>query len=546
MTGVLAALGAVAATTLLIYPLRGVAPAASVGVIYLVAVLLVSTYWGLVPGLLTGLASAVAFNVFHIPPTGGISIADSSNLVALGVYLVTAAIASRVADVARTRAAESERRRREADLAANTARVLLGGATLADALPAAGTLIGTTLGLRAVQLSLDPAAADGPPSVALDLGGGRHATLVLGADADGPMLARVRERIVPALEALLRAALERDELQAAVVETQALRRSDVIKTALLRAVSHDLRTPLTAIITAGHAMRSPALTGDEREELGTVVVEEAQRLAALVDKLLDLSKLQAGEAQPRRDWCSVEEVVRTAAGEVGGDDSAAFVLSFDRDLPLVQADAAQLERVFVNVLENAKRYSGGHPVKVRARVVGGKMSIRVIDRGPGMTAAHLARAFEPFYREAAATPTAAPASGWRSCAASSRPTAARVARSRCPARAPCWRSSCRSPSRPRRRQARGARDRPARPRPGLRRRAADPARPEDRAARRRLRRRRRAERRRRRSTPRRCIRPRPRSSTSCCQTATASTSAASCAAGARCRSSCCRRSATRT
>ena len=374
-------------------------PAASVGVVYLVAVLLVSTYWGLGPGLLTGVASAVAFNVFHIPPIGGISIADSSHWVALGVYLVTAAIASRVADVARTRAAEAERRRGEADLAADTARVLLGGATLADALPAAGELIGTALGLRGVRLTLEPAADDDPPSVALDLGADRRATLVLGPAADAAMLSRVRARVVPALEALLRAALERDELQAAVVETQALRRSDVIKTALLRAVSHDLRTPLTAIITAGHAVRSPALSGDERDELGLVVVEEAQRLAALVDKLLDLSKLQAGEAQPHRDWCSVEEVVRTAAGEIAGDDSTAFVLSFDADLPLVQADAAQLERVFVNVLENAKRFSGGHPVKVRARVVGGKMSIRVIDRGPGMSAANLARAFEPFYRD---------------------------------------------------------------------------------------------------------------------------------------------------
>ena len=95
------------ATTLLIYPLRDVAPPVSVGVVYLVAVLLVSTYWGLVPGLLTGLASAVAFNFFHIPPTGGISIADSSHWVALGVYLVAAAIASRVAD----RRAHARRRR---------------------------------------------------------------------------------------------------------------------------------------------------------------------------------------------------------------------------------------------------------------------------------------------------------------------------------------------------------------------------------------------------------------------------------------------------
>ena len=235
--------------------------------------------------------------------------------------------------------------------------------------------------------------------MALDLGPGREAMLVVGAGADEATLARVRDRVAPALEALLRAALDRDRLQAEVVETQALRRSDVIKTALLRAVSHDLRTPLTAIITAGHAVRSPALDEAERDDLGAVVVEEAQRLSALVDKLLDLSRLQAGAAEPRRDWCSLEEVVRTAVGDVVGDDTAGFALSFDPDLPLVQADAAQLERVFVNLLENARRYSGGHPVKVRARVVGGKMSIRVIDRGPGMSATQLTRAFEPFYRD---------------------------------------------------------------------------------------------------------------------------------------------------
>ena len=399
--GLLAAAGAIAATTLLIYPLREVAPPVSIGVVYLVAVLLVSTYWGLGLGLLTGLASATAFNFFHIEPTGRVAIADSSNWVALGVYLVVAAIASRVADLARSRADEAERRRAQADLAADTARVLLGGATLVDALPATGQLIGEALGLSGVEIVLDPDPGARQTGLALDLGASREAILVLGAGAGEPALARVRDDVVPALEALLRAALERDGLQAAVVETRALRRSDVIKTALLRAVSHDLRTPLTAIITAGHALRSAAVTRAERDELGLVVVEEAQRLSALVDKLLDLSRLQAGAAEPRRDWCSVEEVVRTAAGDVAGDDTSGFVLSFDRDLPLVQADAAQLERVFVNLLENARRFNGGHPVKVRARVVGGRMIVRVIDRGPGMAAAHLARAFEPFYRDGA-------------------------------------------------------------------------------------------------------------------------------------------------
>ena len=184
--------------------------------------------------------------------------------------------------------------------------------------------MGTALGVPDVAIVLDPgsdAAREG--GVLLDLGDGREALLVLGAGAGDDVFARVRERVAPALEALLRAALDRDRLQAEVVETQALRRSDVIKTALLRAVSHDLRTPLTAIITAGHAVRSPELEDGERDELGLVVVEEAQRLSALVDKLLDLSRLQAGAAEPRRDWCSLEEVVRTAAIDVGAGTRAA-------------------------------------------------------------------------------------------------------------------------------------------------------------------------------------------------------------------------------
>ncbi|HVF78049.1 MAG TPA: ATP-binding protein [Solirubrobacteraceae bacterium] len=393
----------VAATTLVIYPLREVGPEVSPGVVYLLAVLLVAVYWGLAFGLLTSLVSAAAFNFFHIPPTGRLVIADSAHWVALSVFLVAAVVASAVADLARTRAAEAERRRGEADLAADTARVLLGGATLADALPEASRLVGVALGLHDAQIVMD-ADGDraGDRAVVLDLGAGREALLDLGVRGDDAALrARVRERVAPALEALLRAALDRDRLQAEVVETQALRRSDVIKTALLRAVSHDLRTPLTAIITAGHAVRSPLLEGGERDELGLVVVEEAQRLSALVDKLLDLSRLQAGAAEPRRDWCSLEEVVRTAVDDVADGDAAGFALSFDEHLPLVQADAAQLERVFVNLLENARRYSGGHQVKVRARVVGGKMSIRVIDRGPGMSATQLARAFEPFYRDEA-------------------------------------------------------------------------------------------------------------------------------------------------
>ena len=401
VAGVLVSLGAVAATTALIYPLREITPDVSNGVVYMLAVLLVSTYWGLGLGLVTALASALAFNFFHIPPTARFTIADPQNYVALGVFLVAAAIASTVADLARARATEAERRRQEADLAADLARLLLGGTDLRDALGSTAHRLAEALDLPSAAIELQHVDGDQRRlALPLAIGESRQATLLVPASIDPAALARLRERVVPSLEALLSAALDREALQAEVVETRALRHSDSVKTALLRAVSHDLRTPLTTIVAAGAAVRLPGLSSQEREELGDSIGQQAGRLSRLVDQLLDLSRLEAGTAQPRREWCSIEELIRSAAHEVDDQNGEAFALSIDPDLPLINADAAQLERALVNLLENGRRYSGGHPVKVRAGTVGHRLMIRIVDRGPGISFGELQRIFEPFYRGA--------------------------------------------------------------------------------------------------------------------------------------------------
>jgi two-component system sensor histidine kinase KdpD len=191
-----------------------------------------------------------------------------------------------------------------------------------------------------------------------------------------------------------------------------------VKTALLRAVSHDLRSPLTAISAAGEAVGSQSLAPQERTELAAVIQEESRRLSRLVDNLLDLSRLEAGAAAPRREWSSVEEMIRAALAELAAGEEE-FSLSIDRELPLVSVDPVQMERALVNVLENARRHSGGHPVSVRARAVrslgtatrqtaasgpeppgpaGDRVIVRVVDRGPGIPPAQLERVFEPFYR----------------------------------------------------------------------------------------------------------------------------------------------------
>jgi two-component system, OmpR family, sensor histidine kinase KdpD len=403
IVGVVVAAAAVAATTGLVYPLADVAPVTALGVVYLVAVLLVSSLWGGWLGAATALASALAFNFFHIPPTGRFTISEGENWVALAVFFVASLVASTLAERARIRTREAQERREEADLAAEMARLLLRGTSLDDALPVVSARLAQALELTSASIELHTVDGDAR-RIALALGDGeaRLGTLLLPAAISPDVLARLQERIVPALEAILGAAIERDALQREVVETSALRRSDVLKTALLRAVSHDLRSPLTAILTTVGALESGPLSADERDELVADIGGEAQRLARLVDNLLDMSRLEGRTAEPRVEWCSVEEVVQVAIDELALAPGT-FALAVDADLPLIRADAAQLERAFANLLENAARYSGGHPVSVRARAVGHRIMVRIVDRGPGVPPAEKARIFEPFYRAPGAT-----------------------------------------------------------------------------------------------------------------------------------------------
>jgi two-component system sensor histidine kinase KdpD len=423
---VIVAVATVALCTLIVYPLKHIAPVVSLGVVYLPAVLVVSATWGMPLGFGTAILSAGAFNFFHLPPVGQFTLSDSSNWVALIAFLVVAGLSSSVAEVTRAQAREAEARRREADLAAEMARLLLRGNSLAEALPTAAARLAQTLELNSAAIEMEAVEGD-ERRIAFPLREGtrRLGTVLVGTDTSEASLRRLQERVVPALEALLSAALEREGLLGGVVETAALRRADTVKTALLRAVSHDLRSPLTAISAAGEAVGSPSLSPQERADMAAVIQEEARRLSRLVDNLLDLSRLEAGAAEPRRDWTSVDELIRAALAElVAGADE--FSLSIDRDLPPVRMDPVQMERAFVNVLENARRHSGGYPVSVRARAVrslaqgrrrpeapaegalerdpeqpsasGDRVIVRIVDRGPGIPPAQLERVFEPFYR----------------------------------------------------------------------------------------------------------------------------------------------------
>jgi two-component system sensor histidine kinase KdpD len=398
VTGLAVAVASVAVITGLIFGLRELVPVLSTGVVYMLAVLLVSSRFGLWLGLLTGLMSAAAFNWFHIPPTGRFTIARGENWVALAVFVVAAVVTSKLTSDAHERAAEAQRGQREADLAAEMARLLLGGGSVEEALPRVGRRIAQAFGLASVSVELAWVDSDARRrALPLIVDGGRLGTLLVPADTPAPVMAALQERVVPALETLAAAARRRDELEAQVIETKALRRSNVVKTALLRSISHDLRTPLTGITTAAGGLESATLSDAERAELTAVITSESARLARLVDDLLDLSRLQAGGVEAQLDWASIDELVSGAVNSVAAPPGG-FDVQLAPDLPLVQLDAAQMERAVANVLENCARYAGDQPVAVRANLAGRQLALRISDHGPGIAKEELERVFEPFYR----------------------------------------------------------------------------------------------------------------------------------------------------
>ncbi len=218
----------------------------------------------------------------------------------------------------------------------------------------------------------------------------------------GELAARARRRAREAALLAERAttlADERERLAQEALEAEALRRADALKTALLRAVSHDLRTPLMAISTAAGALSRGDLAIDEadRDELLATILAASDRLDHLVVNLLDLSRLQAGAAPPELELVDEEGLVVRALDELGGE--ARIEVSLPDDAPLVRVDGHQIQRVLVNLIENALKYSSaGEPVRVQVAATPVETLVRVIDHGPGVPFEEREAIFEPFHR----------------------------------------------------------------------------------------------------------------------------------------------------
>jgi len=405
----LLSLGAVALASGAVFALEPVAPVLSLGVLYLFAVLPVAAIWGLPFAIPVSIVSMLAFNWLFLPPTHTLRLADSENWVALAVYLGTAISVSGLSARARRRADEAEQRRREAMLAADISSLLLEGEEVEPCLETIAMRAARLLRAAHGRIDLDPAAGTDPGDEAIELRAGDRVVGHMFLGATERVDPEVTARVGAMIASLLATALDRERMagearasearrQQVALEAEALRRSDAVKTAVLRSVSHDLRSPITAIMTAGEVLSDmgESLSGTDRDELVTSILVQVRRLERLVANLLELSRLEAGAAMPRRELWTIDGLVARVLDVVDeGNDRIDVDLAADASS--VEVDPAQIERALVNVLENAVKFSPPDArIVLRATVTNEEVVVRVTDSGPGIPARERQRVFEPF------------------------------------------------------------------------------------------------------------------------------------------------------
>lgn len=425
------------APTLLATPLAGVLELANIAMLFLLAVVIVAVRWGRGPAVLAAVLDVLAFDFFFVPPRLSFAVSDVQYLVVFAVMLAVGLIIGQLTANLRVQARISVQREQRMRALFQLARELSGHLDTAQIVETALGALRNSLHADAILLLPDaddklvPAQRDAIPST-LDTGIARWAyeraraaglatdTLPGNAWRYMPLRAPMRVRGVLALRphnprmllipeqqrlletftTLIAIGIERvhyvDVAKDALVRVE----SERLRNSLLAALSHDLRTPLAALVGLAETLARNTVPAGRDAELAQAIGDEARRMSAFVDNLLDMARLESGEIALRLEWQSIEEVIGSALQSVRatlGERPVRVTLA--PGLPLVRFDAVLIERVLANLVENAAKYTPpDSPIEIDARIDDGSLAVAVLDRGPGLPKGRESAIFEKFVR----------------------------------------------------------------------------------------------------------------------------------------------------
>jgi two-component system, OmpR family, sensor histidine kinase KdpD len=422
----------------LIEPFLGIE---NVDLVFLTAVVGVAVRYGLWPSLFATVASSLCYNFFFLPPIYTFTITDPTNIGAFVFFTIVAVVVSHFAARGRTRTVAAHERVRAVELLYAFSRKLAGVGTLDDVLWATAYQTALMLKVRVVLLlpedgsivvkagyppedildEADVAAAKwawqnnraagrgsdtlpGAKRLFLPMRTGRGAIGIIGIDSDkpGPLLTTDQRRLLDALIDQSALAIERVRLVEDLERAKRTAEADRLRSALLTSISHDLKTPLAAVLGAAGTLRhlSSALSDGEKADLLATIVDEAERLNRFIANLLDMTKLESGAIVPNAAPHDIGEIVGSALRRASKILAHHHVeLELAADLPMLDLDAVLFEQVLFNLLDNAAKYSpDGTTIRIQSWRDRDSVRLQVLDEGDGIPAAELEHVFDKFYR----------------------------------------------------------------------------------------------------------------------------------------------------
>jgi two-component system sensor histidine kinase KdpD len=417
----------------------------TVALSYLLVILLVASFHKLDSAILASVLALLCINFFFLPPIGTLTIEDPQNWIALFAFLITAIIASQLSSFARSRAGEAERRREELFKLYQLSQSII---ITPDPQAIIPTLVRQIVSefdvsfcallmkseegewhqlnvtsksddarwvkpdLRCLEESFTSGeiiAADLPTVTPANPEGPRiyYAPLKIGVKSIGVMLvaAALERGTIEPIAGLVALALERTAMLKELSHTEALKQSDELKSALLASVSHDLRTPLTSMRAAVDSLLEPQAEWDKAalHEFHVIISEEVQRLTRLVQNLLEMARIEAGELHLAKGWTAVSELISNTVDRCAEAIAKhRLILMAEESLPLVKVDSLLITQALTYVVENAAKYSAaGSEIKICGQVKGENLTISVEDHGVGIAPDETAHIFDKFYRSGA-------------------------------------------------------------------------------------------------------------------------------------------------